>query len=170
MLYIFWIELAQSLTWVANEQACFICKQRVDWRCVRCSIASHDKCAAWPDEVIYLKDRPGKAVCWRHPTDWREDRKVNFFFPSSVISSHVYPCISSWVLHHTWHTVYLLILMSCKIYGVHMRILFMTCIIMQLSQRLRGHASCLLVCLKWVVTFILRVASEVYLKKKLDLK
>ncbi|KAM0963709.1 hypothetical protein ACFX1T_022713 [Malus domestica] len=58
-----------------QQHACFICKQRVDWRCVRCSIASHDKCAAWPDEVIYLKDRPGKAVCWRHPTDWREDRK-----------------------------------------------------------------------------------------------
>ncbi|KAH0993245.1 hypothetical protein GBA52_004728 [Prunus armeniaca] len=58
-----------------QQHACFICRQRVDWRCMRCPIASHDKCAAWPDEVIYLKDRPGKAVCWRHPTDWRQDRK-----------------------------------------------------------------------------------------------
>ncbi|KAM2542976.1 hypothetical protein TB2_022346 [Malus domestica] len=67
-----------------QQHACFICKQRVDWRCVRCSIASHDKCAAWPDEVIYLKDRPGKAVCWRHPTDWREDRKEQYKSAMSV--------------------------------------------------------------------------------------
>ncbi|KAF3452908.1 hypothetical protein FNV43_RR03341 [Rhamnella rubrinervis] len=57
------------------QHACFICKQKLHWRCVRCPIASHDKCAAWPDEVIHLKDQPGKAICWRHPTDWRLDRK-----------------------------------------------------------------------------------------------
>ncbi|RXH70813.1 hypothetical protein DVH24_015435 [Malus domestica] len=53
-------------------------------KCVKDSIASHDKCAAWPDEVIYLKDRPGKAVCWRHPTDWREDRKEQYKSAMSV--------------------------------------------------------------------------------------
>ncbi|XP_015891518.3 histone-lysine N-methyltransferase ASHR3 [Ziziphus jujuba] len=57
------------------QHACFICKQRLHWRCVRCTMASHDKCAAWPSEVIQLKDQPGKAICWRHPTDWRLDRK-----------------------------------------------------------------------------------------------
>ena len=61
-------------------QACFICKQKCFWRCVRCEIASHDKCAAWPDKVIHLSEQPGWAVCWRHPTDWRHE--VNHFFSS----------------------------------------------------------------------------------------
>ncbi|EXC04633.1 hypothetical protein L484_008564 [Morus notabilis] len=58
-----------------GEEACFICKQKSPWRCVRCAVASHSKCAPWPDEVIDLKDRPGQAVCWRHPIDWRLDGK-----------------------------------------------------------------------------------------------
>ncbi|KAK9274761.1 hypothetical protein L1049_022013 [Liquidambar formosana] len=57
------------------QHACFICKQRLQWRCVRCMIASHDKCAAWPDKVIYLRNQPGRAVCWRHPTNWRLEKK-----------------------------------------------------------------------------------------------
>ncbi|PON99308.1 Histone-lysine N-methyltransferase, SET [Trema orientale] len=56
------------------QHACFICKQNPNWRCMRCPMAAHNKCAAWPGEVIHLKDQPGKAVCWRH-TDWRLDRK-----------------------------------------------------------------------------------------------
>ncbi|XP_062078486.1 histone-lysine N-methyltransferase ASHR3 [Humulus lupulus] len=55
------------------QHACFICKQNPNWRCVKCTMASHDKCAAWPGEVIHLKDQPGRAVCWRHPTDGRLD-------------------------------------------------------------------------------------------------
>ncbi|OMO98603.1 hypothetical protein CCACVL1_04161, partial [Corchorus capsularis] len=38
-------------------------------------MASHDKCAPWPDAVIHLKDKPGRAICWRHPTNWRLDKK-----------------------------------------------------------------------------------------------
>ncbi|XP_075652282.1 histone-lysine N-methyltransferase ASHR3 [Castanea sativa] len=57
------------------QHACFICKQKLHWRCVRCPIASHDKCAPWPDQVRHLENQPGKAVCWRHPSDWRLDRK-----------------------------------------------------------------------------------------------
>ncbi|XP_059454726.1 histone-lysine N-methyltransferase ASHR3-like [Corylus avellana] len=57
------------------QHTCYICKQRLHWRCVRCPMASHDKCAAWPDKVMHLESQPGKAICWRHPTDWRLDRK-----------------------------------------------------------------------------------------------
>ncbi|CAO2841592.1 unnamed protein product [Amaranthus hypochondriacus] len=55
------------------QHACFVCKQKCFWRCVRCEMASHDKCAAWPDKVIHLREQPGWAVCWRHPTDWRHE-------------------------------------------------------------------------------------------------
>lgn len=77
------------MSFISNKQACFICKrrfcrQRLRWRCVFCPIASHDKCTAWPDKVMHLIGQPRRAVCWRHPTDWRQERKVNFFFPSSV--------------------------------------------------------------------------------------
>ncbi|KAF7850916.1 hypothetical protein BT93_L4886 [Corymbia citriodora subsp. variegata] len=52
------------------QHACFICKQRQPhWRCVLCTIASHYKCAAWPEKVMHLKNLPGRAVCWRHPTN-----------------------------------------------------------------------------------------------------
>ena len=67
--------------------ACFICKQIPNWWCVRWTMASHNKCMAWLAKVIHLKDEPGKAVCWRHPADWRLDRKVNFFFPSLPLMS-----------------------------------------------------------------------------------
>lgn len=55
-------------------------------------MAFHSRCAPWPDDVMPLKDHPGgpgRAICWRHPTDWRLDRKVIFFFspePSTVTS------------------------------------------------------------------------------------
>ncbi|MCL7033204.1 hypothetical protein MKW94_004180 [Papaver nudicaule] len=58
------------------HHACFICKQNKNWRCVRCPSASHPKCAPWPDKVIYLTtSQPGRAVCWRHPTDWHLEKK-----------------------------------------------------------------------------------------------
>ncbi|XP_057430251.1 histone-lysine N-methyltransferase ASHR3 [Lotus japonicus] len=57
------------------QHVCFVCKQRLHLRCVRCPMAFHTKCAPWPDAVIDLKDHPGQAVCWRHPSDWRLDRK-----------------------------------------------------------------------------------------------
>ncbi|GLT49595.1 hypothetical protein SLA2020_231430 [Shorea laevis] len=57
------------------QHACFICRQRLNWRCVQCEIASHDRCSPWPNEVIHLKNQPGKAICWRHPSNWRQDEK-----------------------------------------------------------------------------------------------
>lgn len=62
------------------KQACFICKQKAYWRCTRCLVAAHTKCAPWPDKVIYPISQPGRAVCWRHPTDWRLEKKVNLSF------------------------------------------------------------------------------------------
>eukprot|EP00256_Glycine_max_P062645 XP_014632150.1 histone-lysine N-methyltransferase ASHR3 isoform X2 [Glycine max] len=60
------------------QHVCFICKLKKQFRCVRCKIAFHSKCAPWSDSVVQLKDHPGQAVCWRHPSDWRLDRKEVF--------------------------------------------------------------------------------------------
>ncbi|KAI3996606.1 hypothetical protein MKX01_009438 [Papaver californicum] len=58
------------------HHACFVCKQNKNWRCVRCPAVSHPKCAPWPDKVIYLTtSQLGRAVCWRHPTDWHLEKK-----------------------------------------------------------------------------------------------
>ncbi|WOL08616.1 histone-lysine N-methyltransferase ASHR3-like isoform X1 [Canna indica] len=57
------------------QHSCFVCKQKAFWRCVRCEVAAHPKCAPWPMDVIYLKNRPGRAVCWRHPSDWRLEKE-----------------------------------------------------------------------------------------------
>ncbi|XP_042433222.1 histone-lysine N-methyltransferase ASHR3-like [Zingiber officinale] len=57
------------------QHGCFICKQKGHWRCVRCEVAAHAKCAPWPMNVIYLKNQPGRAVCWRHSSDWRLEKE-----------------------------------------------------------------------------------------------
>ncbi|KAI9117622.1 hypothetical protein K1719_011788 [Acacia pycnantha] len=79
---VYHIECAKEAGGISNlkkfkcpHHACFICKQKVHLRCERCTIAFHTKCAPWPDAVMHSKDHPGRAVCWRHPTDWRLDRK-----------------------------------------------------------------------------------------------
>ncbi|XP_072980718.1 histone-lysine N-methyltransferase ASHR3 isoform X2 [Typha angustifolia] len=66
-----------------SQHGCFVCKQKAYWRCVRCPIAAHTKCAPWPDGVISLTNQPGLAVCWKHSPDWRlEKEHAN---PTSVI-------------------------------------------------------------------------------------
>ncbi|KAL6899608.1 hypothetical protein ACP4OV_006266 [Aristida adscensionis] len=51
------------------QHACLVCKQKTFfWRCGRCTVAAHTKCAPWP--LIHLKDDQGSAICWRHPSDW----------------------------------------------------------------------------------------------------
>ncbi|GAB4838154.1 hypothetical protein Ancab_027683 [Ancistrocladus abbreviatus] len=60
------------------QHGCFVCKQKFFWRCIRCGLASHDKCAPWPDKVIHLDDRPGWAICWRHEKDWKLEKKEVF--------------------------------------------------------------------------------------------
>uniref|UniRef100_A0A0E0CNB4 Histone-lysine N-methyltransferase n=1 Tax=Oryza meridionalis TaxID=40149 RepID=A0A0E0CNB4_9ORYZ len=53
----------------APKAGCMVCKQKMFfWRCGRCTVAAHTKCAPWP--VIHLKDDQGSAICWRHPSDW----------------------------------------------------------------------------------------------------
>lgn len=66
-------------------QACFVCKRKSHLRCVRCIVATHQNCAPWPDDITFLRNCHGQAICWRHPNDWRLDNKVNLFFPSSVL-------------------------------------------------------------------------------------
>ncbi|KAJ1279934.1 hypothetical protein BS78_04G193300 [Paspalum vaginatum] len=51
------------------KHACMVCKQKMFfWRCGRCTVAAHTKCAPWP--MVHLKDNQGSAICWRHPSDW----------------------------------------------------------------------------------------------------
>ncbi|CAD6250370.1 unnamed protein product [Miscanthus lutarioriparius] len=51
------------------QHGCMICKQKMFfWRCGRCTVAAHTKCAPWP--VVHLKDNQGSAICWRHTSDW----------------------------------------------------------------------------------------------------
>ncbi|KAF8677836.1 hypothetical protein HU200_046427 [Digitaria exilis] len=51
------------------QHGCMVCKQKMFyWRCGRCTVAAHTKCAPWP--VIHRKDDRGSAICWRHPSDW----------------------------------------------------------------------------------------------------
>ncbi|XP_058067820.1 histone-lysine N-methyltransferase ASHR3-like isoform X2 [Magnolia sinica] len=65
------------LPFLSNDprMACFICNKRGHWRCIRCTIAAHSKCAPWPDNIIYPINQPRQAVCWKHPTDWRLEKK-----------------------------------------------------------------------------------------------
>ncbi|KAK3006144.1 hypothetical protein RJ639_016222 [Escallonia herrerae] len=49
------------------QHGCYVCKQKMKlWRCVKCELASHDKCAAFPQSVLQFHDQPGRAICWRH--------------------------------------------------------------------------------------------------------
>ncbi|KAG5150238.1 hypothetical protein JHK82_017119 [Glycine max] len=61
----------------APKMLCFICKKK-QFRRVRCKVAFHSKCLPWSDSVLQLKDNPGHTVCWRHPSDWRLDKKEVF--------------------------------------------------------------------------------------------
>ncbi|KAK6783634.1 hypothetical protein RDI58_017088 [Solanum bulbocastanum] len=66
------------------QHVCYVCNKKIHlWRCIRCPLASHDKCAAFPEHVIHLNDQPGRVICWKHPSDWRLE-KVNLFFCSST--------------------------------------------------------------------------------------
>lgn len=57
------------------QHACFLCKQKNHLlRCIRCPIACHDKCAAFPEHVVHIPDQPGEVICWKHPTDWRLEK------------------------------------------------------------------------------------------------
>ncbi|KAF7152607.1 hypothetical protein RHSIM_Rhsim01G0021300 [Rhododendron simsii] len=88
----------------ADNMACHLCKQKSFWRCVRCMVASHDKCAAFPEGVIHLNNQPGRAVCWRHPDDWRLEKHAA---PTSSIEIE-YVLFSPIVLSLTELDVYLI--------------------------------------------------------------
>ncbi|XP_060171692.1 uncharacterized protein LOC132602903 isoform X2 [Lycium barbarum] len=54
------------------QHVCYVCNKKIHlWRCIRCPLASHDKCAAFPEHVVHLNDQPGRVICWKHPSDWR---------------------------------------------------------------------------------------------------
>ncbi|AQK53525.1 Histone-lysine N-methyltransferase ASHR3 [Zea mays] len=64
------------------QHGCMVCKQKMFfWRCGRCTVAAHTKCAPWP--VVHLKNDQGSAICWRHPSDWLLQNK-NADFTNSV--------------------------------------------------------------------------------------
>ncbi|KAK9098041.1 hypothetical protein Syun_025086 [Stephania yunnanensis] len=75
------VELSAFANFKCPQHACFICRQKGYWRCIRCSIASHTKCAPWPDKVRYFRSQLRRAVCWRHPTDWRFEKEIFLHLP-----------------------------------------------------------------------------------------
>ncbi|XP_049414250.1 uncharacterized protein LOC125876991 isoform X2 [Solanum stenotomum] len=57
------------------QHVCYVCNKKIHlWRCIRCPLASHDKCAAFPEHVVHLNDQPGRVICWKHPSDWRLEK------------------------------------------------------------------------------------------------
>ncbi|GJS09870.1 hypothetical protein Tco_0366666 [Tanacetum coccineum] len=53
-----------------GDEACYHCKKKLpSWRCGICDLASHDKCAAFPEYVVRSNVTPGKIICWRHSSD-----------------------------------------------------------------------------------------------------
>ncbi|XP_055822961.1 uncharacterized protein LOC129891579 isoform X2 [Solanum dulcamara] len=57
------------------QHVCYVCNKKIHlWRCIRCPLASHDKCAAFPEHVVHLNDQPGRVICWKHPSDWHLEK------------------------------------------------------------------------------------------------
>jgi hypothetical protein len=73
-----------------------VCKQKMFfWRCGRCTVAAHTKCAPWP--LIHLKDDEGSAICWRHPSDWLLQNEV---YPSASLKvGHILLSITACSVH-----------------------------------------------------------------------
>jgi hypothetical protein len=66
-----------------------ICKEVNNWRCVKCTVAAHNKCSPWEEYILTLED--GKqAVCWRHPSNWLLQNEVY-----SVLSLFLYKLIET---------------------------------------------------------------------------
>ncbi|KAJ0599238.1 putative [histone H3]-lysine(4) N-trimethyltransferase transcription regulator SET family [Helianthus annuus] len=67
-----WLGFSQSSkAFKCPQHACFLCKKSYHlWRCSKCHLASHDKCAAYPEYVLHFKDNPSQKICWRHAIDW----------------------------------------------------------------------------------------------------
>ncbi|XP_071740652.1 histone-lysine N-methyltransferase ASHR3-like [Rutidosis leptorrhynchoides] len=53
------------------QHACYLChKKHQLWRCSKCHLASHEKCAAYPEYMLRSNVLPWQMVCWRHVLDW----------------------------------------------------------------------------------------------------
>ncbi|KAJ9557795.1 hypothetical protein OSB04_012409 [Centaurea solstitialis] len=60
--------LSSSKHFKCPQHACYLCKKKAHlWRCSKCDLAAHRKCAAYPG---YMKGKPSAIICWRHSTDW----------------------------------------------------------------------------------------------------
>lgn len=58
------------------QHACYLCKEKTHlWRCMRCPLASHKKCMAFPQHVLHFPDHQWQGICWRHNSDWRLERE-----------------------------------------------------------------------------------------------
>ncbi|XP_076909671.1 histone-lysine N-methyltransferase ASHR3-like [Bidens hawaiensis] len=63
-----WLGFSQSSkAFKCPQHVCYLCKKSNHiWRCSKCYIASHDKCAAFPEYVLHSSDHPSQAICWKH--------------------------------------------------------------------------------------------------------
>ncbi|KAK4337623.1 hypothetical protein RND71_042110 [Anisodus tanguticus] len=69
--------LSSPKTFKCPQHVCYVCNKKIHlWRCIRCTLASHDKCAAFPEHVVHLNDQPGRVICWKHPSDWRLEKEI----------------------------------------------------------------------------------------------
>ncbi|KVH93720.1 AWS-like protein [Cynara cardunculus var. scolymus] len=63
--------LSSSNEFKCPQHACFLCKKKSHlWRCSKCDLASHEKCAAYPEYILHSDEKPAEIICWRHSTDW----------------------------------------------------------------------------------------------------
>ncbi|KAL3642994.1 hypothetical protein CASFOL_013809 [Castilleja foliolosa] len=71
------LKFSSSKKFKCPQHACFLCNQKNHlWRCMKCTIACHDKCVPFPEHVLKFPDRPGEAICWRHTANWHQEKHV----------------------------------------------------------------------------------------------
>ncbi|XP_009803970.1 histone-lysine N-methyltransferase ASHR3-like isoform X2 [Nicotiana tabacum] len=69
--------LSSPKTFKCPQHVCYVCNKKIHlWRCIRCPLASHDKCAAFPEHVVHLNDQPGRVICWKHSADWHLEKEI----------------------------------------------------------------------------------------------
>ncbi|VFQ95173.1 unnamed protein product [Cuscuta campestris] len=71
------LQFSSAKQFKCPQHVCYVCnKMNHIWRCIKCLMASHEKCAAFPEYVVHLTSHPGQAICWKHHADWRLQKEA----------------------------------------------------------------------------------------------
>ncbi|KAF3546542.1 hypothetical protein DY000_02010221 [Brassica cretica] len=65
----------------------FVCKQRTQWRCVKCPMAAHNKHAPWPQEILHMKTNQEEQSA----AELLRDQTIRCACDSITASSYVVP-------------------------------------------------------------------------------